>query len=164
MIRSMRRGVPGCERSSSASIVHYAAFRRRVYGVEGSLLATAISVGRSSVEKVHELDLNGFSATHLLPELDPRLLERHPEWVVPGTYDGEGHALLSVHTWLIRHDGQVILVDTGAGNDKERPGLKEHAQPRAAGVGWRAAGRRELHTSHPRPCRSRGLEHLTFEW
>lgn len=85
---------------------------------------TAFSVGRSRVEKVHELDLDGFVATRLLPGLDPQVAERHPEWVPSGTFDAEGHALLSVHTWLVRHEGQVILVDTGAGNDKERPGLK----------------------------------------
>ncbi len=84
---------------------------------------TAFSVGSSQVEKIHELDLNGFAATSLLPGLDPQVPHRHPEWVPPGTYDAEGHALLSVHTWLVRHKGQVILVDTGAGNGKKRPGL-----------------------------------------
>jgi len=84
---------------------------------------TAFSVGSSQVEKLHELNLNDFAATSLLPALDPQVPDRHPEWVPPGTYDAEGHALLSVHTWLVRHKGQVILVDTGAGNGKKRPGL-----------------------------------------
>ena len=85
---------------------------------------TVFPVGCSRVEKIHELNLDGFAATSLLPGLDPQLPERHPEWVPPGTYDAEGHALLSVHTWLVRHEEQIILIDTGAGNDKERPGLK----------------------------------------
>lgn len=84
---------------------------------------TAFTIGQSRVEKIYELDLNGFAATRLLPALDPKLPERHPEWVPAGTYDTEGHALLSVHSWLIRHQDKVILVDTGAGNNKERPGM-----------------------------------------
>lgn len=82
------------------------------------------SIGHSRVEKIHELDLDGFEATRLLPGLDPQTPGRHPGWAVPGTYDAAGHALLSVHTWLVRHEGQVILIDAGAGNDKERPGLE----------------------------------------
>lgn len=81
------------------------------------------SVGRSRVEKIHELDLDGFAATKLLPGLDPHLLGRHPDGIPPGTCDADGNALLSVHSWLIRHEGRIILVDTGAGNGKSRPGL-----------------------------------------
>ena len=84
---------------------------------------TAFSIGSSIVTKINELDLNGFAATLLLPALDPRSPHRHPEWFPSGTYDAEGHALLSVHTWLVRHEGQVILIDTGAGNGKPRPDL-----------------------------------------
>ena len=84
----------------------------------------AFKIGRTNVRKVHELDLNGFAATQLLPGLDPLLPTRHPEWFAPGTYDQEGHALLSVHSWLVEHDGAVILIDTGAGAEKPRPGLK----------------------------------------
>ena len=54
---------------------------------------TVFPIGRSRVEKIHELDLDGFAATRLLPGLDPQLPERHPEWIPPGTYDAEGHAL-----------------------------------------------------------------------
>ncbi len=85
---------------------------------------SGFAVGRTRVRKVHELDLDGFAATQLLPELDPQLPDRHPEWFAPGTYDEVGHALLSVHSWLVEHDGAVILIDTGAGADKSRPGLK----------------------------------------
>ena len=81
-------------------------------------------VGRTSVQKVHELDLNGFVATQLFPDLNPAVLARHPGWLPPGTRDDDGHALLSIHSWLVRHEGMTILVDAGAGNDKDRPGLK----------------------------------------
>ena len=79
-------------------------------------------IGQSSVQKIYEMDINGFTATQLLPDFDPALLEQHPEWVDPRTYDAEtGHVLMSIHTWLVRHEGKTILIDTGAGNDKNRP-------------------------------------------
>jgi glyoxylase-like metal-dependent hydrolase (beta-lactamase superfamily II) len=82
-------------------------------------------IGSMSVVKVHELDLNGFAATQLLPGLDPGVLVKHPEWIDPRTYDAEtGHVSMSVHTWVVRFEGKVILIDTGAGNDKDRPTLK----------------------------------------
>lgn len=84
---------------------------------------TSFQVGRTLIEKVHELDLNGFALTQLLPALDPQAAARHPDWIPPGTQDTEGHALLGVHTWLVRHEGLMILIDTGAGNGKSRPGL-----------------------------------------
>lgn len=31
---------------------------------------------------------------------------------------------MSVHSWLVRHNGQIILIDAGAGNDKPRPQQK----------------------------------------
>lgn len=82
-------------------------------------------IGEASVLKVHEMDLNGFTATQLLPDFDPALLEQHPEWVDPRTYEAEtGHVLMSIHTWVVRHEGKTILIDTGAGNDKDRPTMK----------------------------------------
>jgi glyoxylase-like metal-dependent hydrolase (beta-lactamase superfamily II) len=84
---------------------------------------TIFPIGGSQVEKIHELDLHGFAATSLLPGLAAEVPHQNPEWVPPGTYDAESHALLSFHTWLVRHEGHVILIDTGAGNGKKRPGL-----------------------------------------
>ena len=81
------------------------------------------TVGNTTIQKVHEMDLNGFTLAQLLPAMDNHLPERHPEWLPPGTVDGE-NALLSVHSWLVRHEGMTILIDTGAGNDKSRPQQK----------------------------------------
>ena len=91
----------------------------------------AFTVGRTRVRKVHELDLDGIAATELLPGLDPDLPKQHPGWFPHGTYDEAGHALLSLHSWLVEHDGAVILIDTGAGADKARPELKvlDHLHP-----------------------------------
>lgn len=82
-------------------------------------------VGDMSVVKVHELDLNDFAATQLLPNFDPSVLTQHPDWIDSRTYDSEtGRVFLSVHTWVVRHEGKIILIDTGAGNAKNRPTMK----------------------------------------
>lgn len=81
-------------------------------------------IGSTTVQKVHEMDLNGMTLQQLMPDFDNDRFARHPEWLPAGTSDKEGHAYLSLHTWMLRHDGRTILVDTGAGNDKSRPQQK----------------------------------------
>lgn len=56
-------------------------------------------IGNTTIQKVYEMDLNGFTLAQLLPAMDSHLPERHPEWLPQGTTDGET-ALLSVHSWL----------------------------------------------------------------
>lgn len=81
-------------------------------------------IGSTTIEKVHEMDLNGMMLEELLPALDREVLSLHPAWLPAGTTDDAGHALLSVHSWLVRHEGRTVLIDTGAGNNKPRPQQK----------------------------------------
>jgi glyoxylase-like metal-dependent hydrolase (beta-lactamase superfamily II) len=78
-------------------------------------------IGNATVEKIWETDLNGMTFAQLLPGIADNARQANPDWFPSGTFDGEGHALMSLHAWLIRHEGRVILVDAGAGNDKPRP-------------------------------------------
>lgn len=78
-------------------------------------------IGRTTVEKIDEMVLNGMKLDQLLPDLNPETLKQHPTYLPEGTSDREGHAFMSVHAWLVRHNGLNILIDTGAGNDKSRP-------------------------------------------
>ena len=78
-------------------------------------------VGKTRIEKIFEMDLNGMTFSQLMPGLGAHELEAHPDWVPSGTRGDEGHAFLSLHSWLVYHDGKIILVDTGAGNGKARP-------------------------------------------
>lgn len=83
------------------------------------------TIGRTTVWKVPELDLNDFTVTQLLPNLSPEVLRHHPEWLDERIYDPKtGQVRMSVHTWVLRHEGKIILLDTGVGNDKDRPSLK----------------------------------------
>ncbi|OKI49709.1 MBL fold metallo-hydrolase [Micromonospora sp. CB01531] len=58
----------------------------------------------------------------LFPESDPAYWRDNAGWLDPDFFDARRGQLRSVlHTWLIRSQGAVILLDTGAGNGKERP-------------------------------------------
>ena len=79
-------------------------------------------IGDTRIVKVLETDLNEFTAKQLLPDFSPAMLIDHPDWIDPATYDAEtGKVQMDVHTWVVRHGGKVIFVDTGAGNGKDRP-------------------------------------------
>lgn len=84
---------------------------------------TLFVIGDSTIRKIHEMDLNGFTLAELLPAMNERLPDLHPEWLPAGTMAGR-RALLSIHSWLVYHRGLTILIDTGAGNDKTRPQQK----------------------------------------
>jgi glyoxylase-like metal-dependent hydrolase (beta-lactamase superfamily II) len=79
-------------------------------------------VGSTKIEKILEMDLIGMTLAQLMPDLPDGVAQS--ELHESGLSDGEGGAILSLHIWLVRHRDMVILVDTGAGNDKIRPAQK----------------------------------------
>lgn len=83
---------------------------------------TEYRIGEATITRVTDVVLDQLSAEQLFVNWNPELPRRHPDWFLPGTMsDDDTHVLLSIHSWVIRHRGQVILVDTGSGNHKERP-------------------------------------------
>jgi glyoxylase-like metal-dependent hydrolase (beta-lactamase superfamily II) len=78
-------------------------------------------IGDVTISKVEEQQLRNVPASFLYPQAtaasssmaDPSLKEYFEE-------DGES-VRLSVHSWIVRTPDHLILVDTGSGNDKERP-------------------------------------------
>lgn len=61
-------------------------------------------------------------ATAVFPHSTQRMWEDNESWLAPRFFDpasGSFHA--NVQTWVLRSEGRTILVDTGIGNDKERP-------------------------------------------
>ena len=46
------------------------------------------------------------------------MLDEQPQ--LRGLLDPAGHLSLSVHSWVVEWAGQLFLIDTGIGNDKER--------------------------------------------
>ena len=81
-------------------------------------------IGNTRITKVLDLYLNDFTVGQLFPEFNPEILANTPGMFDSRIYNAaNGKVTLSVHTWVVHHEGMVILIDTGAGNSKERPQL-----------------------------------------
>lgn len=79
-------------------------------------------VGDASVTKIEEVRLNGAAPSFLYPAWDPAELEPNQHWLTPSNMDAAtGNLIQSIHSWLVRTPDHTILIDTGTGNDKERP-------------------------------------------
>jgi len=64
----------------------------------------------------------------LFPDSDAALWSGNADWLDPDFYDaGRGMLRSVLHSWLIRSEGMIVLVDTGAGNGKERPHAPAYA-------------------------------------
>jgi len=88
------------------------------------------TIGSVSVTRVEEqVGPNDTPAGQFLPDLDRHVLERHLGWLVPAHYDPVTDRLLtSNHSWLIRTPHHTILLDSCAGNHKDRPWLPRFHQ------------------------------------
>jgi glyoxylase-like metal-dependent hydrolase (beta-lactamase superfamily II) len=79
-------------------------------------------VGRATINRVTELVLPTIPTTFLFPEWDPAVMPRDLDWLDSGNISSDGQTLaLSVHSWVVRTDQHTIVIDTGAGNGKDRP-------------------------------------------
>ena len=81
-----------------------------------------IKIGNAVVSRVEEQCGLGFFPEMLFPDWSGEALEKHRDWMVPTYFDElENRFIASIHTWVIKTRHHTILVDTCAGNDKERP-------------------------------------------
>jgi glyoxylase-like metal-dependent hydrolase (beta-lactamase superfamily II) len=82
-------------------------------------------VGDATVIKIRELALDASDPAFFYPgqvNVPTAVEETRKLW--PGSVDPETDLLRqSIHVWLVRTPTRVILVDTGAGNDKDRPNV-----------------------------------------
>lgn len=86
-------------------------------------------LGDVTITRVTEQCGPGFAPDFLFPDWTPDVLDEHRAWMVPHTYDvAAGKFIASVHTWVVRTGRHTILIDTCAGNDKERPSLPRFHQ------------------------------------
>jgi glyoxylase-like metal-dependent hydrolase (beta-lactamase superfamily II) len=85
------------------------------------------TIGAVSVTRVAEqIGFSSWPPEKYLIGFDRALLARHRDWLVPDHYAPDHDRLItSVHSWLIRTGRHTILLDSCAGNHKDRP-----AQPR----------------------------------
>jgi glyoxylase-like metal-dependent hydrolase (beta-lactamase superfamily II) len=78
-------------------------------------------VGEATVTKVVEQTFT-FKADKLFSAFQPAAVNEHRSWLAGQHIDAhEENLILSIHTWVLRHGGRTILVDTASGNHKDRP-------------------------------------------
>ena len=87
-------------------------------------------VGDVSITRVIELE-NAFRGTWLLPDATPEAV-REVDWLRPSFAEEQGKLRMSSHSLLVRSGGLTILVDTGIGNDKDRPDVPGWHQRRGS--------------------------------
>jgi glyoxylase-like metal-dependent hydrolase (beta-lactamase superfamily II) len=82
-------------------------------------------VGDATIIKIPELSLGASGPSFFYPgqvDVPSAVEETRKLW--PGSVDRQtGLLRQSIHAWLVRTPTRVILVDTGAGNDKDRPNV-----------------------------------------
>ncbi|MEU2390602.1 MBL fold metallo-hydrolase [Streptomyces sp. NPDC007369] len=62
-------------------------------------------------------------ARDLVPQAEARLWQDNEASLAPDHWDpGSDLAVLALQTWVVRSAGRTVLVDTGAGSGRERPG------------------------------------------
>ena len=76
-------------------------------------------VGDAKITRVTDTLLHGLAPSYLYGDWDAALLDEQAQ--LRGLLDADGGGItLSVHSWVVEWAGQVLLIDTGIGNDKER--------------------------------------------
>ncbi|GAB3577278.1 MBL fold metallo-hydrolase [Amycolatopsis endophytica] len=84
-------------------------------------------VGAAAITRITEREHWAFAPTELFPEITEAEAGRTRSRYAPTSVDpSSGELVLAIHTYVIRLGGQVIVVDPGNGNHKERPNLPAH--------------------------------------
>lgn len=81
-----------------------------------------LDIGGVTVERVVEAEGPSFHPTFLLPDYQQDAADEERDWLEPGFFDRErGRLIMSLHSYVIRTQHHVILVDTCVGDHKNRP-------------------------------------------
>ena len=81
-----------------------------------------MQLGDVVVTKVVEFAGEFMPAQRMIPGSAPELWQRNRDWLVPEHWEpGNDNVRGAVRTWVLRSEGRTILVDTGVGNDRDRP-------------------------------------------
>ncbi|MEI2735875.1 MAG: MBL fold metallo-hydrolase [Rhodoblastus sp.] len=79
-------------------------------------------IGQTIIDRVEEAHGPAFPPSFLLPDWDPEILKEHGDWLLPRHYHTRSDRFItSLHSWVVRTKHHTILVDTCAGNHKNRP-------------------------------------------
>lgn len=106
----------------------------------------SIVLGDVEVSRVVEWQGAFLPARRLVPECAPEVWRQNEERLAPDHWEPESDmAVLALQSWVLRSGGRTVLVDTGVGNDRERPGtpMFHHRQGDFLGTLERAGVRPE---------------------
>lgn len=88
-------------------------------------------IGAVRVHRIEEWRGNFAAPEALLAGCTPEAFAPYAERFSPGYYDpAEGKLFAFLQSWVLEAGGLRILFDTGAGNDKQRPGIPVFGQLR----------------------------------
>ncbi|HEY3710776.1 MAG TPA: MBL fold metallo-hydrolase [Amycolatopsis sp.] len=90
----------------------------------------SLVLGEVEVIRVREWHRPFVSAAGLFPGVAAGVWQANEDWLAPDHWEPDtGSAVLALQSWVLRSGGRTVLVDTGVGNGRERPGmLRFHRQ------------------------------------
>jgi glyoxylase-like metal-dependent hydrolase (beta-lactamase superfamily II) len=84
----------------------------------------SFTVGDVEILRVVEWQSLFVPAPALVPDCGPEVWQEHRELLAPDHWDpGSDRVVSALQTWVVRSAGRTVLVDTGVGNGRERPGF-----------------------------------------
>lgn len=83
-------------------------------------MSSALRFGPYRVRRVVEWVGPLAPVSQVLPETPASYWSENRDWLVPSHLEGESYRA-AIQTWVIEGAGETILVDTGVGNDRDRP-------------------------------------------
>lgn len=70
-------------------------------------------------------------ATDMFPGAAARAWEENEHWLAPDHWEPDtGRTVIALQSWVLRSGGRTVLVDTGAGDGRERPGMAPYFHQR----------------------------------
>ena len=86
-------------------------------------------VGDVEIDRVVEWRGPLRTVREILPDTPPEVWENDRAWLSPDFWNPETDEYQAANqTWVVRSGGRTVLVDTGVGNDRDRPHTPQFAQ------------------------------------
>jgi glyoxylase-like metal-dependent hydrolase (beta-lactamase superfamily II) len=80
-----------------------------------------LRLGKAALTRVVELQVEGLTQL-LFPQTPAEAWQELADKYTPAFWSADGWRIV-IQTWVIEVDGLTVLVDTGAGNDRDRPAM-----------------------------------------
>jgi glyoxylase-like metal-dependent hydrolase (beta-lactamase superfamily II) len=80
-----------------------------------------LRLGKAALTRVVELQVEGLNQL-LFPQTPAEAWQELADKYTPAFWSADGWRI-AIQTWVIEVDGLTVLVDTGAGNDRDRPAM-----------------------------------------